>query len=77
MTFPMACIIPGQLIVFIFLGHIAVFENRFGTGHVVFVEKVDGNTIWFNEANHHKKESYDGAIESQSISDFKNRSKAF
>lgn len=51
---------------------IGVFCN--GTwGHVVFVEKVSGDTIYFNEANHHVRGQYDGALESASTYNFKTR----
>ena len=54
---------------------LAIFKNG-SYGHVVFVEKVENGIIYFNEANHHKSKAYDGALESQSISNFKNRAGA-
>ncbi len=45
---------------------IAVWDGYYGgvrTGHVAYVEYVDGDNVYFNEANYSKSEQYDGAIE--------------
>ncbi|NRY59671.1 CHAP domain-containing protein [Clostridium beijerinckii] len=55
---------------------IAVFGNG-SAGHVVFVESVSGDIIYFNEANYHLSKSYDGAEENQTVSAFKSRSANF
>ena len=55
---------------------IAVFGNG-EYGHVVFVENVSNGKIYFNEANHHKRGAYDGAVEVETISAFKSRSSNF
>lgn len=44
-----------------------------GCGHVAFVEKVDGSTVYFNEANHGISRAYDGALESLSKDGMINR----
>ncbi|GIM30246.1 hypothetical protein CPJCM30710_29120 [Clostridium polyendosporum] len=44
---------------------IAVWGGGNGNyGHVAFVEKVEGNTVYFNEANLDRYRAYDGALES-------------
>ena len=43
-----------------------------GLGHVAYIEKVEGNTIFFTEANNSVSEQYDGDIEQLDRSIFEN-----
>lgn len=47
--------------------------GRVGYGHVGFVEKVDGDTVYFNEGNFNIRGNYDGNIKSLSKEAIKNR----
>ncbi len=50
--------------------------NR-GYGHVAFVEKVEGNTVYFNEGNFSIRGAYDGKLKSISKEEIKNRGNLF
>lgn len=47
--------------------------GRYGYGHVGFVEKVEGNTVYFNEGNFSIRGAYDGSIKSLSTEEIKDR----
>lgn len=50
--------------------------NR-GYGHVAFVEKVEGDTVYFNEGNFSVRGAYDGNLKSLSKEAIKNRGNLF
>ncbi|WPC43098.1 SH3 domain-containing protein [Clostridium sp. JS66] len=48
-----------------------------GYGHVAFVEKVEGDTVYFNEGNFNIRGAYDGQLKSLSKEEIKNRGNLF
>ena len=52
---------------------IAVWKKSGTVGHVGFVEDVVGSTVYFNEANWHVSEWWDGRLEALTLSQFSNR----
>jgi surface antigen/uncharacterized protein YgiM (DUF1202 family) len=44
-----------------------------GYGHVAFVEKVEGDTVYFNEGNFSVRGAYDGSLKTLSKEEIKNR----
>ncbi len=48
-----------------------------GYGHVAFVEKVEGDTVYFNEGNFNVRGAYDGSLKSLSKEEIKNRGNLF
>lgn len=47
--------------------------GKLGYGHVAFVEKVEGNTVYFNEGNFTIRGAYDGKLKSLSKEEIKDR----
>ncbi|NMM64700.1 SH3 domain-containing protein [Clostridium sp. P21] len=48
-----------------------------GYGHVAFVEKVEGDTVYFNEGNFSVRGAYDGQLKTLSKEEIKNRGNLF